>query len=260
MEQVNIILENGIQKVVDSIFYLYNSKYYFVYTEKELDENNYVIFYLVEVGKEIKNTATGSLDTGYMVGIEVNDNKIKQDSITKLVEYIKSGNTNSEIKYLPMSMLSTLKIMTKNTFRLKKEVVKENFKLDIPVDDLNPNGISVLNQAQPAENSSITETELNLSNEVSTIPESAINENSSILGVPVQNDLENKTLGILSLDITPNLESISPNLENNDPITSGDVIIDYRSKFFEEQEKNKELQLKIEELTQKLETIKNIII
>ena len=35
------------------------------------------------------------------------------------------------------------------------------------------------------------------------------------------------------------------------------VIIDYRSKYFEEEEKNQQLQLKIDELTQKLNEIKN---
>ena len=38
-----------------------------------------------------------------------------------------------------------------------------------------------------------------------------------------------------------------------------EVILDYRSKFFEELEKNKELQSKIDELNKKIENIKEIL-
>ena len=56
MEKVKIILENGVEAEVYGIFYLFNSKYYLMYTQKEVDQNGYVIIHLVQVGKEIKNT------------------------------------------------------------------------------------------------------------------------------------------------------------------------------------------------------------
>ena len=37
------------------------------------------------------------------------------------------------------------------------------------------------------------------------------------------------------------------------------VIIDYRTKYFEEEEKNKELELQIEQLTKKIDEIKKIL-
>ena len=45
MENVKIFID-GIQKDVYGFFYIFDSKYYFVYTEKEVDENGYVILYM----------------------------------------------------------------------------------------------------------------------------------------------------------------------------------------------------------------------
>ena len=70
MENIKVTI-NGIQKEVYGLFYIYNSKYYFIYTEKELDENGYVILYMTQVGKETASTPNGSVDTGYMIGVEI---------------------------------------------------------------------------------------------------------------------------------------------------------------------------------------------
>ena len=69
MEKYNLILENGTSKEVDALFYLYNSKYYFMYTEREIDEAGYVILYLVQVGKEVIRNEFGNVETGAMVGV-----------------------------------------------------------------------------------------------------------------------------------------------------------------------------------------------
>jgi hypothetical protein len=47
--------------------------------------------------------------------------------------------------------------------------------------------------------------------------------------------------------------------DNNISTNEGNIIIDYRSKYFEEEEKNKELQAQIDELTQKLNEIRKVI-
>lgn len=203
MDKLKIILENGVEKEVNCYFFLYNLKYYFMYTEKEIDENGYVIFYLVEVGKEIKNTADGQIDTGFMVGVELNDDKIMQQVVTKIVEGKKSGMQDPEIQYLPLNMISTLKIISRKTFRLMKNIVEEFFKLDFQLE-------KVMIEEQ---------------NVVSADDQVKTQELYSNSNGPAQND----------------------------------VIIDYRTKFFEEQEKNKELSLKIDELTQKIEDIKKVI-
>ena len=71
MDKVKISLEDGVEVEVNCIFYLYNSKYYFLYTLNELDENGYVRLYLVKVGKEAANSENGQIETGNMIGIEV---------------------------------------------------------------------------------------------------------------------------------------------------------------------------------------------
>ena len=125
MNKSKILLDGNIEKEVDGIFYIYNSKYYFIYTEKEIDENGYVILHLVQIGKEIQNTPTGPVDTGFMIGVEVQSEEWKsvQTSITKIVNDKKNNTQDPEIQYLPATMLNTVKIMSKNTFRLLKNIL-----------------------------------------------------------------------------------------------------------------------------------------
>ena len=199
MDKLNVLLENGEKKEVDCIFYLYNQKYYLIYTEKELDENDYVKMNVVQVGKEVNQTPNGPVDTGYLIGVDVNspeESQNVQNSITKIVEDKKNGTESPEIKYMPITMLNNLKISSKKTFRLLKSLVESYFGLVFEDDFVNN-----INKSEYEE----------------------MNDNATFSG-------------------------------NTD-----DVIVDYRSKFFEEEDKNKELQKQIEELTLKLESIKGII-
>lgn len=234
MENVKIISDNGTEIIVNGIFYIFNSKYYFIYTTCEVDENEYVKLYVVQVCKEIKNTPTGPIDTGYMLGMEISnpDEWINvQDSITKIVEDKKSGTKSGKIQYLPMNMLVNLKIVSKNKFKLMKHIVEDNFNVIIDsknientIDNIFPSGTNVLEK----------------NNEISPIQpvEPIINNNS----IPLTN--------ILSTD--------NENIINNES-NLGEVIIDYRARFFEEQEKNKTLEEEIKILNQKLDNIKSII-
>ena len=113
MDNTKIILNNGTAVNVNGIFYVFNSKYYFIYTTGELDENEYVKLYLVQVCKEVQNTPNGPVDTGYMLGLEITDStewKNVQSSITKIVDDKKNGTVSNEIQYLPINMLVNLKI------------------------------------------------------------------------------------------------------------------------------------------------------
>ena len=202
MENVKIISDSGVELNVNGIFYVYNSKYFLIYTTGEIDENGYVKLYVVQVCKEVQNTSNGPIDTGYMLGLEITNSeewKKVQESITKIVESKKSGLQNPDIQYLPMNMLANLKIVSKNKFKLMKHIVENDFKII-----LSPN------------------IEYNASQNV---------------------ELENNI----------NLNGKS-NAEN-----SGEVIIDYRARFFEEQDKNQQLEEQIRILNEKLENIKNII-
>lgn len=188
MEKLNVILENGIDTEVNSLFYLYNSKYYFIYTIKEIDENGYVILYLSQIGKEVSNTPNGPVETGYMIGAEITDPeewKQAQVSISKIVETAKTKVADPSIQVLPLSMLSKLKITGKKKFRLLKDIVKKD------------------------------------------------------LDVEFGESLEEPTHEVVSAQ------------EN--------IVVDYRSKLFEEQQKNEELTKQVEQLTNKINEIQKII-
>ena len=225
MENTKIFLDNGTETNVNGIFYVFNSKYYFIYTMSELDENDYVRLYVVQVCKEIQNTPTGPIDTGYMLGMEINNPEEwsrVQESITKIVEDKKNNTTNVDIQYLPINMLTNLKIISKNKFKLMKGIVQDNFKVEIQSSE-EPNAtIDDLTPIQPSE--------------------------------PISNAVVNDST--ITLENLTNIHTTGNTLSTTN---DGDVIIDYRSRFFEEQEKNQELEEQLKILNQKLEQIKNII-
>lgn len=233
MNNVKIFSENGLQTEVNGLFYIFDSKYYFMYTQGELDENEYVKLYVAQVCKEVKNTATGPVDTGYMLGMEISnsDDWVKvQQSITKIVEDKKNNTQSSEIQYLPINMLVNLKVIGKNKFKLMKHIVEDDFKVTLKSSDtqnLNSN-ISANNQ----------ELQMPVNNEV-------LQQNTDLtVNKPVEN--------VVPVEINSGIQV--SNEENNT-----EVIIDYRTRFFEEQEKNRVLQDEINALNQKLQNIKQII-
>ena len=222
MENTRIISDNGVEINVNGLFYVFNSKYYFIYTTGEKVDEEYIRLYVVQVCKEVKNTPSGPVDTGYMLGMEISnpDEWAKvQDSITKIVEDKKNGTQNPEIQYLPMTMLVNLKVISNNKFKLMKTIVQDNFKVQLMEDNKNT---------------------------VNTVPVEQVIQ-------PIQPVVEQV------------IEPMQPVVEQAEPINNGsepvgEVIIDYRSRFFEEQEKNQALNEEIKVLKEKLENIKNIII
>ena len=232
MENVKIFID-GIQKDVYGLFYIYNSKYYFIYTEKELDEKDYVLLYMTQVAKETKKTETGVVDTGFMVGMEITDpdeQKNVQTSVSYIVEDKKNNTVNPQIQYLPMSMLSNLKIVSKKRFRLLKNVMVNNFKMNF--DDASSNIVS--DKVEDQTLLSPIEVNVDLSETQEPTPLSQLNNE------PIETKVD-----------VP-VEPTQPTSDNN-------IIIDYRTKYFEEEEKNKELQAQIDELTKKIEEIKKVL-
>lgn len=258
MENVKILID-GIQKDVYGLFYVYNSKYYFIYTEKELDENNYVILYMTQVGKETQNTANGTIETGYMVGIEITDpeeQKSAQTSVSYIVEDKKNNTVNPQIQYLPMSMLSNLKIVSKKRFRLLKSIMIDNFKINF---DENTN-TATSNTNVAGQTSEVAPVEPVIPIEPVVPAEPVIPENTGVASL----EQLPQPLSQINNNSTNDSNLTQTSVISNTPVdTSNDnqnnVIIDYRTKYFEEEEKNKELQEQIEILTQKLNEIRKVI-
>ncbi len=233
MENVKIFVD-GIEKNVFGLFYVFDSKYYFIYTEKEVDENDYVFLYMSLVGKETVQTEVGTVETGAMIGVEITnpeDQQKAQTSISYIVEDKKNNTVNPQIQYLPMNMISQLKIISKKRFRLLKSIIVENFK--VPLGD-------VVNEKNESNNQVI--------GMVPVVPVEPIENPINVQPQPLQN-------------LTNSEETLQLNVSEDKNISSseGNVIIDYRSKYFEEEEKNKELQAQIDQLTQKLNEIKKVI-
>ena len=134
MENTKLFLENGAETEVKGILYLYNSKYYFMYTLGEPVDETYTQLYIVQVCKEMKNTESGQEETGYILGLEITDSnewsKV-QESITKIVEEKKSGVHDSGIQYVPITMLKNFKIVSKNKFKLMNSLLQDHFKLTL---------------------------------------------------------------------------------------------------------------------------------
>jgi len=235
MENTKIFLDNGTELTVNGIFYVFNSKYYFIYTMSELDENDYVRLYVVQVCKEIQNTPTGPIDTGYMLGMEISNPEewaSVQDSIMKIVEDKKNNTINSEIQYLPINMLTNLKIVNKNKFKLMKNIIEDNFKVNV--------GSSM-------ETLSLGDFSKNYNN---------LTSNDALTPIQPLEPISNAVMKDSSIPLE-NLNTIPSSTTSN--TKDGDVIIDYRSRFFEEQEKNQELEEQIKKLNEKLENIKSIL-
>lgn len=302
MDNVKVYLENGQEKEVSGIYYIFNSKYYFMYTEKEKDENGYVILHLVQIGKEVKSTPSGNQETGFLIGIEISDPeewKLVQESVTKIVDDKRNGTASPQIQYLPINMLSNLKIVSKKTFRLMQSVMLESFKIDVanaqPLVQQPPLSIEVTDSEMAAPSSvqpvdpfapvtpaipdTMQQPQDNKPEEVSVPQPVGSTVESFTPVVPVVSDsLASDTSSVeeySTLAPQSDLENIVPSTANpavtldpfgasstpNSPLPNEDnnIIIDYRAKFFEEQEKNKQLQVTIDELNGKINNIKNII-
>lgn len=252
MENVKIILENNTESYVKGLFYIYNSKYYFIYTLRELDENEYVKLYVVQVCKEVKNTPTGPVDTGFMLGMQISDPeewKKVQTSITKIVDDKKNGTQNSEIQYLPISMLVNLKIVSNNKFKLMRQIIEDNFNIKLET-TVNENQIENTVASLPSMTQGV---EISIDQQVIQPQSVQPMEQQTTQIQPVE---------LRELDINGNIANESEpsaEIQTNDIMTNNDVIIDYRARFFEEQEKNKILEEEIKRLNEKLNSIRNVI-
>ena len=255
MDKAKIFLEDGVEKVVNCIFYIYNSKYYFLYTLNELDENGYVKLYLAKVGKETIDTSNGVIETGNMLGIEIptlDEWKEVQDSITKIVNSKKTKIEDKNIQNLPLNMLVNLKIVSKKTFRLLANIIENDFGVNIS-EKLNELNNTVVDANDNVSNNKTDE----LVEVVVPIPDS-VEDNKKIEDSEINSASEKVETEIELQQEDPKKED-TPEIDDSQEDDESDVIIDYRTRFFEEQEKNKRLNEEIEELKKKLKSIDEII-
>ena len=265
MDKAKIFLEDGNEKIVNCIFYLYNSKYYFLYTLNEIDENGYVRLYLVKVGKETATTESGSVETGNMVGIEVpTDEEWKevQGSISKIVNSKKTKTEEKEIQYLPINMLVNLKIVSKKTFRLLANIIEGDFDVNLKeeLNTLESNPVlSDPNIDKPIETNEnqLAEPLVNIGEHLqdtsSPIENTTDDPNEPVVNKPIENTeekeseetvVENTTEETpLSTEDSANTNEENLPLDNNEisetentdsDYNNSDIILDYRTRFFEE--------------------------
>ena len=179
-----------------------------------------------------------------MLGVEVTNPEEQQKvqtSISYIVEDKKNNTTNPQIQYLPISMLTNLKIISKKRFRLLKSIIVDNFK--VPFEN------EVVSQIQPD----------NLVNEVAPAAPTDINTPIEPVVPIVTGEPSVQPQLFQNLDNNETQSQSNVSVDGNISSSEGNIIIDYRSKYFEEEEKNKELQAQIDELTQKLNEIKKVI-
>ena len=278
MDKVKIFLEDGVEVEVNCIFYLYNSKYYFLYTLNELDENGYVRLYLVKVGKEAANSENGQIETGNMIGIEVpTDEEWKevQTSISKIVSSKKTKIEDKDIQYLPLTMLTNLKIASKKTFRLLSSIIENDFGVDISerlalTDE--EKALKDPNMNKPIEENSTeigdSQEDNNQEKDESIIEENISGENGAEEETTEIVDSDDDTKEADSSESEISTDNVIEETDNNDveednedesEYDNSDIIIDYRTRFFEEQEKNKRLKEEIKKLNKKLQEIDEII-
>jgi len=240
MENVKIILENGLESVVSGLFYKYDSKFYFMYTLGEIVDAEYVQLYIVQIFKE-ENSNNGQ-NTPSIIGIDIsnqNDWAKVQEVITKIVSDKKNGVQSNDIQYLQASMLDNLKIINKNKFKLTKHIVEENFNLSL--NQSNESIMQTNQNIQPEQNKSTVE-----------VQEPQQIQQPVSIEQPVQMGQQNNV----------SIESSTPTYENVSPVSNEvetDVIVDYRASFFQEQEKNIQLEEEIKKLQDKLNSIKEIL-
>jgi len=133
MEELKIFSENGSLIDVNCIYYYSNSNYYFIYTTKEIDENGYVVLYIVKIVREAVQNPS---DSG-LVGIKVTDEeewKNVQADVSKILED-KKNKTNTAVHYLDSKNLVNLKIRDSRIFRLRPDIMKDSFEIDLELFD-----------------------------------------------------------------------------------------------------------------------------
>ena len=128
MDNVNVTIENVV-KNVQGIYYISNNNYYFLYTEKQRDENGYIILNIVKVLQEVVNTPTGQAPTGNLVGLSITDEeewKNVQKDISNIIDD-KQNKKREAVRYLDINLLQKLIVKNTRVFRLKEEMYNKTF-------------------------------------------------------------------------------------------------------------------------------------
>ena len=129
MDNTEVTIENVV-KNVQGIYYISNNNYYFLFTEKQRDENGYIILNIVKVLQEVVNTPTGQAPTGNLVGLSITDEqewKNVQKDISNIIDD-KQNKKMEAVRYLDINLLQKLIVKNTRIFRLKEEMYNKTFE------------------------------------------------------------------------------------------------------------------------------------
>lgn len=125
MNELMILNEDNREEKNYAIYYTINDRFYIIYTNKEKDENNYVILHIAKVLKEVNNTPEGIVPTGKYIGLEISDQSEWDNAKTNIGEIVsnKQNNTETSVTYLPVSEINGISIKSSKTFKLREDIV-----------------------------------------------------------------------------------------------------------------------------------------
>ena len=126
-------IKKSVVKNVQGIYYISNNNYYFLFTEKQRDENGYIVLNIVKVLQEVVNTPTGQASTGNLVGLTIADEqewKNVQKDISNIIDD-KQNKKREAVRYLDINLLQKLIIKSNRVFRLKEDIYNKTFTQNI---------------------------------------------------------------------------------------------------------------------------------
>lgn len=125
MNELMILDENNREVKSYAIYYTINDRFYVIYTNKEKDENSYVILHIAKVLKEVNNTPEGIVPTGKYIGLEISDQSEWDNAKTNIGEIVsnKQNGSPASVNYLPVSEINGISIKSSKTFKLREDIV-----------------------------------------------------------------------------------------------------------------------------------------
>lgn len=125
MNELMIINEDNKEVKSYAIYYTINDRFYIIYTNKEKDENNYIVLHIAKVLKEVNNTPEGIVPTGKYIGLEISDQSEWDSAKTNIGEIVSNmqNNTPTSVSYLPVNEINGISIKSSKTFKLREDIV-----------------------------------------------------------------------------------------------------------------------------------------
>ena len=125
MNELMILNEDNREVKSYAIYYTINDRFYIIYTEKEKDENGYIVLHIAKVLKEVNNTEEGIVPTGRYIGLEISDQNEWDTAKANIGEIVanKQSGSPASVSYLPVSEINGISIKSSKTFKLREDIV-----------------------------------------------------------------------------------------------------------------------------------------